>query len=472
MSCRSGRYLAGNPNYQCTANGWTGGSASCQRVTCGALTGLDNAHANCATTGATSVCEAQCDEGYVLDRSSKAEYVCDNTGFWTGGDIRCNPVDCGYVDTDRSTVFVSKTGSVYRDTATLACAEGYLGRGGELTCSASGRWTGSIDCTPVDCGSLPGFPHAIEQPCADSTLGNVCNVDCVAGYQKDPQAPSQDGQLVCGSNGQWQGSIQCITQRCPRLSVGNAHIVNPAVNYGPGDSVEVTCNSGYESATTTFNCNARSQWEGSLTCRRVNCGALPIPSNGRVDSCTGTLFEATCRTSCKTGFASPYEGVYTCGADGQWQGFLDCEPVRCGALDNLPKLAAAPQKCDGKTYGETCTAYCLPGSVEADTSVNEYTCSENGEWVGGSVSCIPNSCGLRVPNLSRNSYADCSSITTNAVCKAKCDENFHLIGNSSFLCTADGAWRGCSYECTRELLLDMCVCMSMGVCALPHFSFF
>ena len=50
----------------------------------------------------------------------------------------------------------------------------------------------------------------------------------------------------------------------------------------------------------------------------VDCGPLPAPTNGRVDTSNGTTFESTATYTCDTGYTLSGSQIRTCGADKSW----------------------------------------------------------------------------------------------------------------------------------------------------------
>ena len=50
----------------------------------------------------------------------------------------------------------------------------------------------------------------------------------------------------------------------------------------------------------------------------VDCGVLTAPSNGAVDTSSGTTFMMTATYTCNTGYTLIGANTRTCGGDGQW----------------------------------------------------------------------------------------------------------------------------------------------------------
>ena len=50
----------------------------------------------------------------------------------------------------------------------------------------------------------------------------------------------------------------------------------------------------------------------------VDCGSLTNPTNGRVDTLSGTTIGSVATFSCNTGYSLSYQQVVMCEADGMW----------------------------------------------------------------------------------------------------------------------------------------------------------
>ena len=50
----------------------------------------------------------------------------------------------------------------------------------------------------------------------------------------------------------------------------------------------------------------------------ISCGTLTHPTNGQVDTSSGTTFGSVATFSCNTGYRLSHQQVVMCGADGMW----------------------------------------------------------------------------------------------------------------------------------------------------------
>ena len=96
-----------------------------------------------------------------------------------------------------------------------------------------------------------------------------------------------------------------------------------------------TCNTGFELIGTSTRTCSVSGWEGTApTCTgikdcymynysillllAVDCGPLSAPSNGAVDTSSGTTFMMTATYTCNTGYTLTGDTTRMCGAGGSW----------------------------------------------------------------------------------------------------------------------------------------------------------
>ena len=109
--------------------------------------------------------------------------------------------------------------------------------------------------------------------------------------------------------------------------------------------------------------------------------ALTIDNSNRNadNACSGGTGEI-CDYHCDDGHTRA--GDHICGADGAFHGG-GCASVSCGEFPVLP-----PQQttCEGdKVLGDQCTATCASGYTGVGSGV--YTCNANGEWEGEGLAC-------------------------------------------------------------------------------------
>ena len=187
-----------------------------------------------------------------------------------------------------------------------------------LQCSEFGLLTGSPTCERVDCGStITTLPdHAIAD-CTGLTDtrygGQACVASCEDGYEVNG-----DPNFECGETGLWESTMTCEPVDCGPSIDGlpdNAQADCTASSVFGGTPCLATCVTGYElvpGETGLFTCTADGTWEGSIECKLRDCGTSvnDVPANAIDVECTGsTLYGGDdCVLECETGY-EPMEGT-------------------------------------------------------------------------------------------------------------------------------------------------------------------
>ena len=176
----------------------------------------------------------------------------------------------------------------------------------------------------MGCGDLYQLVHVCE---VDTVTDNSYCIDCVLTHSV----------VDCG----------------PPSIIGNGSPGTPTSTTF-GGMVTYTCDTGYEisngATTATATCMANRMWEPVLTCSRksyncschqfhaciftaVDCGSLDVPSNGAVNTFSGTTFMMTATYTCNTGYNIVGSESRTCGASGT-SGVWSGEPPVCNCKIN------------------------------------------------------------------------------------------------------------------------------------------
>ena len=134
-----------------------------------------------------------------------------------------------------------------------------------------------------------------------------------------------------------------------------------------------------------------------------NCGPLTHPTNGQVNTSSGTLFQSTATYTCDIGYTLNGSQSRNCGADEIWmstepscngklcysislQGLLTQHlpaVVDCGS-PSLPANGQVQTK-SGTTFGSIATYTCDTGYTLSDSS--SRTCGAKGKWSPSEPSC-------------------------------------------------------------------------------------
>ena len=78
-------------------------------------------------------------------------------------------------------------------------------------CAVGYHLEGQSACMPTLCPAQVPLPHGLSQ-CSERGVGARCNVTCEAGFSSVARRDVTSEQFVCGSTGQWLGSLQCSPQ--------------------------------------------------------------------------------------------------------------------------------------------------------------------------------------------------------------------------------------------------------------------
>ena len=231
-----------------------------------------------------------------------------------------------------------------------------------------------------------------------------------------------------------------------------------------GEVCTVECNAGYAAKSgegaSKFKCAATGQWEeGSLLCTTIPnfCRELPTDQHAKFNlaTCSGTVGEL-CPAECEPGF-EPLAGganVYKCGGDGQWTAAAS-PPLRCEqrCSKTVPAQHAFFKECDERTPGSSCEAECRSGYTSKGET--RYTCGQTGQWAGGKLTCTLTGCGDDLPPVTQHAQK-CHSAALYGKCDPDCEPGYESSGAAPYNCTRvhDGEpanWTGGSLSCAISL---------------------
>jgi hypothetical protein len=218
--------------------------------------------------------------------------------------------------------------------------------------------------------------------------------------------------------------------------------------------IQCTCAVGHVDGSGGTN-------EGSY-CERVDCGATIVGLAAAATATCAGLYEDTCDATCNTGYVGAE--TFVCGADGLWQGTLECVAVSCAAT--IPDLDATTTNsetvCGEATTlfnGEPCLIECQEGYAPKDGTTGEFRCQADKSWKGD-LECVPVDCGNTVDQLKqgRFEYVDGTGTSPTVVeqcegdttfngdnCFVRCTEGYTEIEQTAvkeFTCSKEGLWEG------------------------------
>eukprot|EP00808_Paulinella_micropora_P023636 g7169.t1 len=263
---------------------------------------------------------------------------------------------------------------------------------------ANGGYTARDKCC-VYCPDLPIPSNGGRGSCtSDKKTGEACWISCNDGYSISGGG-YQYCQGVSWKSGQFKSaypnSQSCVAATCAAASTpSNGGIGTCDGTKKTGQTCTITCNNGYSvSGGSTQTCTGTgggsSAWPQSQSCAAATCATLATPSNGAINTCTGTKTTGqTCSITCNNGYSVSGGSTQTCTGTGvgssAWPNSQSCAASTCATLATPSN--GAINTCTGtKTTGQTCTITCNEGYTVSGGATQ--TCTGTG--VG--TSAWPNS---------------------------------------------------------------------------------
>ena len=303
------------------------------------------------------------------------------------------------------------------------CATGYVANHETVTCGSNGEFIeGTIACFAVGC----------SQNVSNLETGNSINgifngglveVKCATGFTANVS------KVSCASNGEFlEGEILCIPNACSSTQVPNSEESEPNSIAGvTGQNVEVKCLPGYSGGG-----NVTCQPDGQFT--TVSCDAITCSqnvSNLAFGSSISSVFgEDEATVNCMEGYTASSARA-TCGANGNFtEGIISCDAITCSqSVSNLASGSSI-----SSVFAESgATVTCAAGYTASSATA---TCRADGNFVEGTISCIPITCTQEnITNL--ESGTSVSNVfaenPTDVTCAAGYEANFKTV-----TCGADG----------------------------------
>ncbi|XP_066548045.1 E-selectin [Amia ocellicauda] len=220
-------------HYNCScARGFKG--AQCQyAVNCTAPPKPDYGYMNCSgpygNHNFNSTCELHCAEGFSLDGANNVTFTCDSSGEWIGPVPACQAVTCeamskpDYGGIDCSSPYGINS---FNSTCTFQCSDGFLLLGSkEVTCNASGKWTGQKpNCSAVTCESMSNPNYGSIEcsvPFGNNSFNSTCTFNCYGGF-----LIFGSKEVTCSASGQWTGKKPiCADYKNFIMAVVGAHVI-------------------------------------------------------------------------------------------------------------------------------------------------------------------------------------------------------------------------------------------------------
>lgn len=249
-------------------------------------------------------------------------------GSWTSPSPNCDVFSCGRPEVESDvTLTPDKTTYDAREVVAYSCPQGESLEGASsATCNSQNSW---VPAGVPLCQALCPVPTINNGavPSGEYKEGDTVTVTCDSGYSLEA---GQSSTITCGDNGSWDTLPRCL-ETCTVPNIPNSDFANGAT-LNHGQTVYIDCDTGYsyqqetEFEVTCFYDGLRYSTVSPDQCYS-DCPAWTAPANGAVTSTD--LHGSTATFSCNTGYyiENPEDATTTCN-DGTWSR-TDANPPDC-----------------------------------------------------------------------------------------------------------------------------------------------
>ena len=294
-----------------------------------------------------------------------------------------------------------------------------------VTCTATGAWSGNLECSGAS-GSVEAVPeHAteravflsttrrtseasvsvkcpdlnppdhgyVEKKCSNARDGDTCVFGCMTGF-----VTRGFSSITCRWR-KWDSEpAVCVRQDCPELiPPGNGTLKGMCKTAQTGQVCVYACNPGYlpVDEDTRMLCTATGWSKDDPRCSQVKCKPIEadmIENAFLEGDCNPGVGLAFCSIWCRKGYALSGKSLMYCSMDGVW---LPSELPSCIKLSDgrdqrttsLPQSISttAPQKINKQVSTSMSTA-----SFTATPSTILVSVASSSEWTSSGSSTLPN----------------------------------------------------------------------------------
>ncbi|XP_064397052.1 sushi, von Willebrand factor type A, EGF and pentraxin domain-containing protein 1-like isoform X2 [Halichondria panicea] len=444
-TCAPGFILEGVESRTCEATGslclglWSGSPPTCRLANCGLLPSLSNGEVSFSATTFNSVASYTCDLGYIL--IGETSRMCQLDEQWSGDAPTCDVVQCPSISAPDNGGLIFTNGFIFSSLARYSCEGGYDISGASIRiCRSTGLWSAiAPTCQPVDCMGLNNPANGMVA-LSGTTFTHTATYSCLSGFALIGQDTRQ-----CLATRLWSGEEPTCVVECGDLPIPS----NGAVSYSDTTLINsvatFTCSEGYiVTGDSTRTCLLTGMWSGiQPSCEPVDCPSLSDPLNGQVHLTTTTL-SSIASYSCDQGFAPSSTEDRLCQTTGQWSGSPPvCTRVDCGPLAD-PQFGFVTLT-PGTDFGSVAAYACNTGYEPSSTT--DRTCLGSGVWSGDMPTCSLIDCGTP-SSLNNGGQVTVSLTTFGSLSVYTCLSGYVLSAPSSIRsCMENGNWSGLDPTC-------------------------
>ena len=432
LRCETGFTHNGSNFATCMADGMWEVSSTCEIVDCGSFTMPDNGdYMDDGSTFGSSVV-INCTTGYSLDGMGNS--TCLASGNWSESGA-CVPVDCGSISTlGNKRTLNDNNSTTFGSTVTYACLEGHTFVNANITameCMETGMWSEEPVCEPVPCSLFDIPTHAIlvNSSSESYVYGDIVYVQCNLGSFLNGSS-----EIECVANGMWTNLPTCEQIACPSLSIDNATLSTSSLM-----NVTVYCDDVFDIVgPTTVVCQDDSTWTEIPFCNLTRCGELQLTTAmSTVEPEFYFDLGTTVELRCETGFTHNGLNFATCMADGMWEVGITCEIVDCGEF--VPQNNTFVVSSNSTLYNATLIVDCIDGYDMSDNASNTVMCTEEGLWIH-SFDCVQIECEPFDIPANGTVGTTSGSFYVGHVITVNCDIGFSFESENTATCQQNGTW--------------------------------
>lgn len=299
-TCITGyRQNGGHPRAMCNGEGeWVGlSSFSCAPVNCEFPIDIKDGWREGHSFEYKNEIVYKCKQGYKLQGSSVL--TCEADGKWAGIFPKCIPVECPHLSFPEHGMIIG-SGNAYGTVLSFHCMNGFKLTGSiERRCQENGQWSGTdVSCKEVDCGWPGPFYNGF-------LLGQKTNVGSVIFFSCDIRTNFEGSSLqtTCLENGTWSHPPPLCLGQCLIPSIPNATLDKREGIYARhGEVLNYQCQEGLvPDDGRAVKCD-NGTWTSLPRCTPASCDGPPPHVNNGLRIFEGQKHGNRAKYICRNGY--------------------------------------------------------------------------------------------------------------------------------------------------------------------------